>query len=1012
MAGHDINYLSISGVLNTLGRADERPAFPINLLADFAGGGLMCALGVLLALQERHRSGKGQVVDAAMVDGVNYLGSFVYNMHKAGALFQEPRGMNQLDGGAHFYDTYETKDGKYMAVGSIESDFYALLLKGLELDPERDQLPDQMKAEAWPRMKQLFREKFLTRTLEEWVQIFDGTDACVTPVLDYYSMPTPGPAPKLSRTPGRTPAGGEEVFLDVGGQSAAILREAGFDEKEIQTLVAKSAVSGVVTWLDDETRVAALCVNRLFYRVSIPIIWRSIQLETDFQTERNIFLHDEGFREGWFRNAIHIQTLIFTNFDLDVATARTIRDHCPYLRRLDLSEASTAIGALDLLIPFDVYATLSTPSPQKRKYDEFAELDDNGVASSLETTMEQFRQDVLSATDDRSVDTRFSLPLDQPAANNLRMMDKWTLSESTSSLPLLFPFFLKEIMTETSSGTTLQMLDTIGHLGPQLHKLNLTGVSGVSDKLVLKLLGRCHNVTLIGLEGAAATDALLTKLPTLTPRLKTLLLVNAKASAKGLVPLIRSSPLLKFIRVNRGTPRLVNSDVIKALVEKKLILTTPSTPPTPAQIPGPYMFNTTLTGISFQGVTVVDDTAFLTLMTFATALEQVTLDKTKVKDEALLALAKTSRNRILEHGFALPDAWIQHNDAEIRLGCHVGNADQTRAVPNLTGPVQGGLRVVSLLGCPNVTNKGIRVLVRSCPNLTALVISECPKVSLQLFQGPWAARKFDILSIRDLAFVVKPRKGAEAIVQEEKRELRRFPLRIESFADANIETILKETLFDPITTIKSQASTWTWDETQSIPLTGPRVKISASAHNHACQKALLKQFYEKLATMDRLASLDMNGVDFRVHVRDGLDLALPGLQKSLLQWHLFQSPPYHIDAKDMLWIGKYFGDGTLPRGFTLTDAEGNEDTPVKVDDDNDGKDDRFDDAKTKQEQADWHEREYKREKRRKKNRLSKLIVLTLNEGVMEHEIDYEIYEWFMGIIPDIRLDKGFDHLFF
>jgi alpha-methylacyl-CoA racemase len=209
----------------------------------------MCALGVLLALQERARSGKGQVVDAAMIDGVSYIGSFVYNMQKAGALFQTPRGTGQLDGGAPFYDTYKTKDGKYMAVGAIETEFYRLLIKGLGLDQEKDQLPEQMDTKSWARMKELFTKIFLSKTQEEWVAVFDQTDACVTPILDYYEMPTPAPAPRLLRTPARQPAGsngGEdgEMFLEVGGQSKEVLMEAGFSEQEIRELVAKNAVAG------------------------------------------------------------------------------------------------------------------------------------------------------------------------------------------------------------------------------------------------------------------------------------------------------------------------------------------------------------------------------------------------------------------------------------------------------------------------------------------------------------------------------------------------------------------------------------------------------------------------------------------------------------------------------------------------------------------------------------------------------------------------------------------------
>ncbi|KAF9168308.1 hypothetical protein DFQ26_009527 [Actinomortierella ambigua] len=243
MAGHDLNYLAISGVLNTLGRDGERPAFPINLLADFAGGGFMCAFGVLLALHERTLSGKGQVIDAAMIHGVKYLGSFIYNMHKFGAFFREPRGTGQLDGGAHYYDSYKTKDGKWMAVGAIEAEFYDLLLKGLGLDPVRDNLPRQTDAKEWPRMKELFTKLFAEKTQEEWVAIFDLTDACVTPVLDYYSMPPPAAAPSLSRTPA-LPVKAEQGPLDVGCHTTEVLLEAGLSKAEIQELVNKKAIAG------------------------------------------------------------------------------------------------------------------------------------------------------------------------------------------------------------------------------------------------------------------------------------------------------------------------------------------------------------------------------------------------------------------------------------------------------------------------------------------------------------------------------------------------------------------------------------------------------------------------------------------------------------------------------------------------------------------------------------------------------------------------------------------------
>src|SRR5215469_14929231 len=146
MAGHDINYIAISGALSLLGRKGEKPLAPVNLLGDFAGGGMLCALGILLALLERNTSGRGQIVDAAMVDGAAYLSTFVYKFRNNG-MWRDERGTNMLDSGAPFYDTYQTKDGRYMSVGAIEPQFYAALLKGLGLDAAT--MPHQMDQLKW-----------------------------------------------------------------------------------------------------------------------------------------------------------------------------------------------------------------------------------------------------------------------------------------------------------------------------------------------------------------------------------------------------------------------------------------------------------------------------------------------------------------------------------------------------------------------------------------------------------------------------------------------------------------------------------------------------------------------------------------------------------------------------------------------------------------------------------------------------------------------------------------------
>ncbi|KAL8846012.1 MAG: hypothetical protein Q9221_008861 [Calogaya cf. arnoldii] len=186
IAGHDINYLALSGVLSQLGRSDGPPYPPANILADFAGGGLTCVLGILLALFERTASGKGQVVENNMVDGVAYLGSMMRYARKT-RFWDRPRGQNLLDGGCPWYDVYRCQDGGYMAVGALEPHFYRRLVQGLEL-PELGSLALREDRASWPSMREQFRLRFLERTRQEWEKTFDGTDACCTPVLEQQEL--------------------------------------------------------------------------------------------------------------------------------------------------------------------------------------------------------------------------------------------------------------------------------------------------------------------------------------------------------------------------------------------------------------------------------------------------------------------------------------------------------------------------------------------------------------------------------------------------------------------------------------------------------------------------------------------------------------------------------------------------------------------------------------------------------------------------------------------------------
>ncbi|MFE9975338.1 CaiB/BaiF CoA transferase family protein [Streptomyces hirsutus] len=219
-AGHDINYLSVTGVLHAIGTSGARPTVPLNLLGDFGGGSLYLVLGILAALHERHRSGAGQVVDAAIVDGTTSLAQMIWAFRGTGVWDDTPA-HNLLDSGAPFYDTYPCADGRHIAVGALEPQFYAQLLEGLGLDAAGLPSPDDRA--GWPLLREAFGRVFATRTRDKWAEVFADIDACVTPVLSFAEatthphlaarsthiapggVPQAAPAPRFSRSTPATP---------------------------------------------------------------------------------------------------------------------------------------------------------------------------------------------------------------------------------------------------------------------------------------------------------------------------------------------------------------------------------------------------------------------------------------------------------------------------------------------------------------------------------------------------------------------------------------------------------------------------------------------------------------------------------------------------------------------------------------------------------------------------------------------------------------------------------------
>lgn len=255
-AGHDPNYIGIAGALSLIGEKDGPPVYPLNVIGDFGGGGVYLAMGLLAALLETSKSGQGQVVDSAMVDGVASLYTFIYGLQKAG-LWSNKRGTNILDGGAHFARPYRTRDDQYVIVAPIESRFYQELLDRLGIDNE-DLRTQQMNAKRWPEFRKQLEEIFASKTRQEWSEIFEGSDACFAPVLsleeatghphararktyvEVEGITQPGPAPRFSRTQSQV----QSAPSAPGENTLKALLDWGFSEQDITRLQNENIVGG------------------------------------------------------------------------------------------------------------------------------------------------------------------------------------------------------------------------------------------------------------------------------------------------------------------------------------------------------------------------------------------------------------------------------------------------------------------------------------------------------------------------------------------------------------------------------------------------------------------------------------------------------------------------------------------------------------------------------------------------------------------------------------------------
>ncbi|KAG0296944.1 hypothetical protein BGZ96_008133 [Linnemannia gamsii] len=682
-----------------------------------------------------------------------------------------------------------------------------------------------------------------------------------------------------------------------------------------------------------------------------------------------------------------------------------------------------------------------------------------------------------------------------------------------------FPFFLEELVLNRCGNLTgTSVLKVVGRLGPQLKRLHLNHVAELSDRDVLGFVKHVPQLVEINIKGTDVTDTLLQGLAELTAGtsttegstsgteaggragLESVNLNMLNVSPAGLIPLIKANKstfksiafehnhsannevLYSFIEVSDS-----NNTKTSAITQNKQTIKKGGASARPVRA---FDVNTVLTSLRVSYCTTLSDEGLAILFTSAIELQTVEIDGTSVGDESLLALAATYRNRMKRLGYGVPAAWREFEIAEdgVLITEHAKKPSETGAAALLRQSqgadsslkvysghtVAGGLRRLSMKHCPRITNKGLRAIVRSCVNLEGLNVSNCGRVSVEIFNGPWACTQFINLMITGMPLELMPSTtGYATLVKEEVRERQRFPLQEEEFPvkyefdyQGNYDYIVlpmreearsgrggtfgfsfgdddeeqeeedDEELLDDAAIMaaikaavaaaaaKHSAKNKAKNKTETIrykfPADGKTKTLSLPPlknRNTNAQRALLKQFYSKLGLLKNLYYFDMSQCCFRVSPKDGLELVLPGLQKSLETWNLYRPPGYNLHDSDLEFFGRYFGHGRKNCPITIGKLDVVEQEQRVAADKAKKKADKGKKTKTakatkgkKAVQAEEEEDEDEDEDEEDElPRVAKLDELIVSKYATEDDLDYEVFEWFMDQGIDLVQLDDFDY---
>ncbi|KAF9287657.1 hypothetical protein BGZ88_008498 [Linnemannia elongata] len=757
-------------------------------------------------------------------------------------------------------------------------------------------------------------------------------------------------------------------------------------------------------------------VSSSFHAAFTPLFWRQIIIDGD---DEDIWGSHKGFRMGMIRYGRFVEELQLTGAPVQDGDMELIAENFTRLKILNLSGTNVAEETLKVLIHSEPYrvqdddggggggagdgggkkrkaAAMGGSSPAKRKG---GPRSTNAAADRPTGSIPRGSAPSAPAARGGIRQLAGKIPLHRRSGTTRPAKFKGTKTQ--------FPFFLEELVLNRCSNLTgASVLKVVSRLGPQLKRLHLNHVAELSDRDVLDFMKHVPQLVELNVKGTEVTDTLLKGLANLTAGtgseaeeagtgaggragLEVVNLNMLNVTPAGLIPLIKANKST-FKSISFEHNHDATNEVLYAFIEvpsndKKAIAFTQKLQSTPkkgaasssSSIPSrAFGLNTVLTTLRVSYCTTLSDEGFAILFTAATELRMVEIDGTNVGDESLLALAATYRNRMKQLGYGVPAAWREFEIAEdeVLIAEHAKKSSEAGAAALLRKSlgfdpsikvysghtVAGGLCLLSMKHCPRITNKGLRAIVRSCVNLEGLNVSNCGRISIEFFNGPWACTQLVNLMIAGTPLeLMRVMPGYVTMMKEETLERQRFPLQEEEFPvkwefdyqgyydyivlpmreigplddeDNEDEDEEDEELVDDeaiMAAVKAAVAAVVAKEAAKN-----KAKKAASAkaetirykfpgdnkiktlrlpplqdRNTNAQRALLKQFYSKLGLLKKLFYFDMSQCNFRVRPKDGLELVLPGLQQSLDTWNLYRPLGYTVFDSDLEFFGRYFGYG-------------------------------------------------------------------------------------------------------